>query len=201
MYADDNRDYVPEEGNTIVQIDDPQNVDAWYNIVVTYTGGQPLTNAYLAVPRNPPLPGSKSIFSCPSTQEPNTNYKKPPYTDRAFFMYGENGRLCVNKSTRASGASQTKLSGIKKVVDTIFLAETDPNSTPPPGIAQSNVTGQYGVARHAGNKRGNFSMCDGSSRAAGTNEFIRTSTDSNNSGGEWGTPRQMYWYPASDTPN
>lgn len=201
MYADDNRDFVPDEGNTVVQIDDPQNQDAWYNVVAPLIGQPALTNLYFSNPRNPPVPGTKSIFSCPSTAEPNSNYKKPPYTDRAFFMYGENGRLCVNKSTRAAGASQTRLSNIKKVVDTIFLAETDPNSTPAPGIAQSNVTGQYAIARHVGGKRGNFSMCDGSARSAGTNEFLRTSTESNNASAEWAVERKMYWYPASDTPN
>jgi len=201
MYADDNRDFVPDEGNTIVQIDDPQNQDAWYNVVAGYMGSQPLTNSYFASPRTPPLPGTKSVFSCPSAQNPNNTYKTPPATSRAFFMYGENGRLCVNKSTRAAGAGQTKLSGIKKVVDTIFIAEVDPNSPNNTGAAQSNVTGQYAVARHAGDKRGNFSMCDGSSRAAGTNEFLRTSTESNNASEEWRMERRIYWYPSETTPN
>jgi prepilin-type N-terminal cleavage/methylation domain-containing protein/prepilin-type processing-associated H-X9-DG protein len=199
MYADDNRDFVPQEGNTILPIDDLQNVDAWYNVVVTYASIQPLTNSYLpAATRNPPLPGTKSIFSCPATADPDPSlYKKPPLaSDRAFFMYGENGRLCVNKG---SGSPQTKLSYVKKMVDTIFLAETDPNGSP--GVSQSNVTGQYATARHAGKTRANFSMCDGSSRAAGTNDFLRTSTESNSSSAEWLVERKIYWYPASDTPN
>src|SRR6266481_991650 len=33
MYADDFEDKVPEEGNTIVPIVAPENVDAWYNVV------------------------------------------------------------------------------------------------------------------------------------------------------------------------
>ena len=203
MYADDNRDFVPNEGNTIVQIDDPQNADAWYNIVVSYAGSQPLTNSYFpAVTRNPPLPGSKSIFSCPATSDPDPSlYKKPPLaSDRAFFMYGENGSLCVNKG---SGSPQTRLSNIKKPVDTIFLAETDPNNKDNnPSIAQSNIKGQYASsARHGGNKLANFSMCDGSSRAARTNDVIRTSLEGNNAAEEWKIERKMYWYPAPDTPN
>jgi prepilin-type processing-associated H-X9-DG protein len=113
-------------------------------------------------------------------------------------MYGENGRLCVNAGT-AAGAGQTKLSAIPKPVDTIFMAEVDPNSPNNTSPAQSNVTGQYAVARH--NKRGNFAMCDGSARTAITNEFIRSSQESNNSSDEWATPRKMYWYPTSTTPN
>ncbi len=201
MYADDNRDFVPDEGNTVVQIDDAQNVDAWYNVIAPYTGGKPLTAAYNDTPRNPPVPGTKSIFSCPTTANPNNTYKTPPASSRAFFMYGENGRLCVNKSTRASGAVQTKLSNIKKMVDTVFIAEVDPNSPSNTGAAQSNVTGQYAVARHAGDKRGNFSMCDGSSRSAGTNEFLRTSSESNSASEEWNIARKIYWYPSDSTPN
>jgi prepilin-type processing-associated H-X9-DG protein len=97
----------------------------------------------------------------------------------------------------------TKLSGVKNPTDTIFLAEVDPNSPSNDSAAQSNVTGQYAVARH--DKRGMFSMCDGSSRAASTNEFLRNADESNNasngSTGEWDKPRRMYWYPTSTTPN
>ncbi len=201
MYADDNRDFVPEEGNTLLQIDDAQNIEAWYNVVPGYMGGQALTNFYIGTPRNPPVPGSKSIFSCPSAANPNNTYKTPPASSRAFFMYGENGRLCVNRSSRAAGAGQTKLTSVKKVVDTIFIAEVDPNSPDNTGAAQSNVTGQYAVARHAGNKRGNLSMCDGSARTATTNEFLRTSAESNAALEEWKTERKIYWYPSSTTPN
>ena len=207
MYADDNRDFVPDEGNTAVQIDDSQNVDAWYNAVAPLIGQQPLTNYYAGTPPNPPLPGTKSIFSCPATGQPDNNYKKPPQASRAFFMYGENSRLCVNKSTRSGGVSQTKLSNIKKVSDTIFIAEVDPNSgNVGNNLALSVVTGQYAVGRHSGN-RGNFALCDGSARSARTNEFLRTSGEANNADQEWGPcagpliQRTIYWYPACDTPN
>lgn len=206
MYADDNRDFVPEEGNTIVPIDDAQNADAWYNVVVTYTGNKPLTDAYLPVAtRKPPVPGSKSIFSCPSTPDPDPSlYKKPPVaSDRAFFMYGENGALCVNKSSRASGASQNRLSYIKKPVDTIFLAETDPNNKAnAPGVSQSNIKGQYATsARHGGNKLANFSMCDGSSRGARTNDVLRTTAEGGSASEEWKIERKMYWYPSPTAPD
>ncbi|MEI2722342.1 MAG: H-X9-DG-CTERM domain-containing protein [Verrucomicrobiota bacterium] len=55
------------------------------------------------------------------------------------------------------------------------------------------------MGRHDG--RGNFSMCDGSARAAKTNDFIRTATESNGASSEWAVPRKMYWYPSSDTQN
>jgi prepilin-type N-terminal cleavage/methylation domain-containing protein/prepilin-type processing-associated H-X9-DG protein len=205
MYADDNNDMVPEEGSsqTSVSILDPKNVDAWYNTVPPTLSLPTLVALYKATPATPPLPGSRSIFSCPGCPNPNNPtkpYADPPGLGRAFFMYGENSRICINKpDPPAVRTGNTKLSSIRKPSDTIFLAEVDPNSPNNTAAAQSNVTGQYAVARHS--QRGNFSMCDGSSRSAKTNEFIRTSAESNDAGTEWSVDRKMYWYPSPTTPN
>jgi prepilin-type N-terminal cleavage/methylation domain-containing protein/prepilin-type processing-associated H-X9-DG protein len=202
MYIDDYRDFVPEEGNVGSPIIDPANADAWYNAVTPFIGSITLANLYRQTPPNPPLPGSRTIFSCPSAPDPAraaVPYRNPPDVSRAFFMYGENGRLCINKGTRATGVPQTKMSNVKNVSDTIFTAEVDPNSPNNNNVAQSNVTGQYAVARH--NQRGNFAMCDGSSRGARTNEFLRTSAESNSAAAEWAVGRKMYWYPTESTPN
>src|SRR5689334_5323702 len=48
MYTDDNNDAVPEEGNTILPIAAPENVDAWYNIIAPYIKQPAMTNLYLA---------------------------------------------------------------------------------------------------------------------------------------------------------
>lgn len=202
MYTDEYNDYVPEEGNTQKSIIDPENKEAWYNSVPPTFNSQTLSNLYKATPPIPPLPGSRSIFSCPSCPAPNNpanQYANPLGIGRAFFMYGENGRLCINKPSGGVRITNTKLSFVKNPSDTIFLAEVDPNSPNNTAPAQSNVTGQYAVARH--DQRGNFSMCDGSSRTARTNEFLRASTESNNASSEWATVRKMYWYPSSDTLN
>ncbi len=208
MYADENNDVVPEEGNTslpIVDVNSGNASEAWYNSVVTTVGQPKLMDLYLRTPAAPPLPGSKTIFSCPTCPLPNTTYANPPTIARSFFMYGMNGRLCINRGTRASqGIGNTKFTTIRKPVDTILIAEVDPNSSNNTGPAQSNVTGQYAVARH--DKRGNFAMADGSARVARTNEFLRTSTESNgvfprNGEIEWAVDRKMYWYPSADTPN
>ncbi|MEI6196204.1 MAG: prepilin-type N-terminal cleavage/methylation domain-containing protein [Verrucomicrobiota bacterium] len=197
MSADDNNDLVPQEGNTTLLINNPANADAWYNSVSMTVGQQALTNLYMSL--TPPLPGSSTIYSCPSCPDPNnptSPYNTPPNMNKAFFMFGENGRLCVN-----AGNSQTKLTTVAKPTDTIFMAEVDPNSPNNTGPSQSNVTGQYAVGRHSSGKIGNFSMCDGSSRGVRTNEFIRTSTESNSSTAEWATERSIYWYPSASTPN
>jgi prepilin-type N-terminal cleavage/methylation domain-containing protein/prepilin-type processing-associated H-X9-DG protein len=194
LYADDNRDAVPEEGNTVTPVVDPTNADAWYNLVSLLVGQPAMADLYNANPINPPVPGSRNIYSCPSSLQPRV----APTRFQAFFMYGENGRLCINKSTRATGVGQTKFATIQRPTDTILIAEVDGNSTTA-GVAQSNVTGQYAVGRH--DRKGNFAMADGSARSARTNEFLRTSTESNNATDEWNTPRVIYWYPTSATPN
>jgi prepilin-type N-terminal cleavage/methylation domain-containing protein/prepilin-type processing-associated H-X9-DG protein len=210
MYADDNGDAVPEEGNTQWPIADDKNsgnlTEAWYNTVSVFISQPRLVDLYTRTPPSPPLPGTKSIFSCGSCPDPSKaaiKYGNPPDYQpdirRAFFMYGENGRLCINRSTRATGVGQTKFANMRKATDTILVAEVDPNSPSNSGPAQSNVTGQYAVARH--DNRGNFAMADGSSRAARTNEFIRTSAESNSSTEEWKIDRKMYWYPSENTPN
>ena len=200
MYSDDNNDRVPQEGNTTLAINNPVNASAWYNAVSVTINQPALTNLYSVANPNPPLPGSPSLYSCPSCPDPNGTYAKPPNANKAFFMYGENGRLCVN-----AGNAQTKLSGVLKPADTIFMAEVDPNSADNTGAAQSNVTGQYAVGRHSNGKMGNFSMCDGSARGVRTNEFMRTVTEANNASpednGEWAKDRTIYWYPTPTTPN
>jgi prepilin-type N-terminal cleavage/methylation domain-containing protein len=218
MYADDNNDNVPEEGNVAAGINDPgsttstDNFDyAWYNCVAPTISQPRLVNLYGASgnPLNPPLPGSSTIFSCPGAPNPNSTYQNPPTVRKAFFMYGENSRLCVNFSTRTQkGYSQTKLSGMPTPSATIFLAENDPDSASDTSPSQSNVTGFYSVARHSKNTFGNFSMCDGSARSARTNEFWRTQGEADDdyltTGSialEWETSRTMYWYPSPTTPN
>lgn len=198
MYADENNDYVPQEGNTIAPVNrKPDNVDAWYNTVSVYVKQPSLASLYTATPPAPPLPSTRIIYSCPSAEKPNWE----PSVTKAYFMYGENGRLCVNKSSSNEGRSQTKFSQIVYPVDTILFAEVNGNS-PTAGAAQSNVTGQYAVAKHEG--RGQFAMCDGSARSARTNEFLRTPTESNSCKAEWDPakmPRRMYWYPTPNTPD
>jgi hypothetical protein len=112
------------------------------------------------------------------------------------------------------GIGQTKLGDIVKVYNTIFLAELNPNTTVSHPVSQSNVTGYYvaggladagsgsGTTRH--DKLDNFAMCDGSARAARTNEFARTQGEADDSHKEWDPTfgeRAMYWYPNQDTPN
>jgi len=196
MFADENDDEVPEEGNTVLPINNPQNADAWYNQVPLQIGKQRLVDLYTVTPTDPPVPGSGTIFACPSAPNPTGS----PSVSKAFFMYGMNGRLCINKSTRTGPpvVGQTKLSAVLRPSDTIFLGEVNGNS-PTAGAAQSNVTGQYATGHHDG--RGILSMVDGSAQNLRTNDFVRTQAESNSASEEWKTERQVYWYPSANTPN
>lgn len=205
MYADDYNDQVPEEGNTVQSIADLNSGnrnEAWYNSVPGFINQPSLVVLYTQDPKAPPLPNSLTIFSCPAAPDPAkaaNPYASPPTLARAYFMYGENGRLCINRSTRAGGVAQTKFVNILKPTDTILMAEVDPNSPNNTAIAQSNVTGQYAVGRH--DKRGEFAMADGSARLIRTNDFVRTSEESNDGKKEWASERVVYWYPSPETPN
>ena len=193
LFALDNDDEVPEEGNTVIPVIHAQNEEAWYNLISASIDQPTMASLYTA--NTPPLPKDKTIYSCPAAPPPNF----APNPRKAFFMYGMNGRLCINKSTRAAGKPNTRLSGVIKPSDTVFVAEVDGNS-PTAGAAQSNVTGQYAVARHE-RKRGQFAMCDGSARVIPLPEFARTAGESNNASEEWAVSRAVYWYPTATTPN
>lgn len=203
MYADDNDDQVPEEGNTTQSIFAYNNIchnrtNAWYNAVPPTLNLPTLIEFYQD--HNPPLPGSRTIFSCPSCPRPNPSvYHNPPDFSKAFFMYGENARACINGAAM-SGMPNVKFAQVRKSSETILMAEVDPNTaTSPSDVSISVVTGQYAVARHSG--RGDFAMFDGGARAYRTNDFLRTSAEANSASDEWAVPRNVYWYPSATTPN
>jgi prepilin-type N-terminal cleavage/methylation domain-containing protein/prepilin-type processing-associated H-X9-DG protein len=210
MYAEDNRDFVPEEGNIANAINDPGSTSApyaannrdfaWYNCVAASISQPSLITLYNN--NNAPVPGSSTIFSCPTAAPPSPSVFSLPLTVRkAYFMYGENSRLCVNFGTIMGGAAQTKLSQVVKPTDTVFIAELDGNSASGSDLALSVVTGQHCFARHANNKRANFALCDGSCRAATTNEFTRPSGETT-AAQEWAAAEHpIYWFPTPTTPN
>jgi prepilin-type N-terminal cleavage/methylation domain-containing protein len=247
MYCDDNKDNVPEEGDTGQNINytggsggTPNYTLAWYNVVPPMVGSDPLVSLYGAYghPVEVPLPTTRSLFSCPScpplpVSAPSSVYDgytvPTPTVNQAFFMYGENCRLCINWGTRyptsAGGAqvmSQTRLTRVVQPSATPFLAELNPYASTAVttasgassqessvGPASSCVSAFYAVARHDHNKIGNFSMCDGSALSLHTNDFWETqpmadglqSTPADTGQQEWATTRKVYWYPSPTTPN
>jgi prepilin-type N-terminal cleavage/methylation domain-containing protein len=198
MYGDDINDQVPEEGNTSAMINDTQNQDAWYNAVAAYIKQPSMVALYTANPRNPPIPSTRSIYSCPVCPPPDAadGYDIPPTVRKAFFMYAENSRICINRGDR--GGSNTKFSQVVKPSDTVLVAEQNPHTATQP--SESVTTGYYAVGRHDGNTRGIFAMADGSGRSVRTNDFIRTQEEANHAAIEWSKERKIYWFPTPTTP-
>ncbi len=228
MYSSDNNDFVPEEGNTLEPINytgsgggTPNYTMAWYNTLPPNMNQPSMNNLYglNGYPANPPLPSSHTIFACPSCPAPlkSLGYGNPPTVKMAFFMYGENSRLCVNWGTRytpsgvPTGVQQTRMSKLKFPSATVFAAEVDPNASSGSssvgnpessiGPAESCTTGFYAISRHMHGTLGEFTMCDGSSISAHTNEFWETQNVADNATNEWAQYHSIHWYPSITTPN
>lgn len=203
MYADDNRDFVPEEGNIGQRIDQAANANAWYNAVPPSIGLKPLTNMYAG--QQYPVPGLPTIFSCPAAEEPNPK----PSKAYAYFMYGENNWLCVNAGDLAKGYPQTRFSQLPRPAQTILMAEVDGNQHSGGG-SQPSVSGvapNYVFFRHpdwhkADTSRGVFSLADGHAVALKQSEVRHAPFDTGGGASEWGGTNSWayYWYPTPTTP-
>jgi prepilin-type N-terminal cleavage/methylation domain-containing protein/prepilin-type processing-associated H-X9-DG protein len=179
MYEDDNDEYFPYEGNP-GDLTQSGNDDAWYNSTPEYAGGTALTNLYNQ--GNPPLPGVKSLFTCPSVKRAPA--VAPTIANGGYFMYGFNNRMDPN------GPLRFKRSQCEKPTDTVTFTENSESTFP--------STSRFTPARH--DLRANLGFADGHAQAIHTNDYKRTSTEDNNSVLEWNRPRVVYWYPFSGAP-
>jgi prepilin-type N-terminal cleavage/methylation domain-containing protein len=216
LYSQDDHDMVPEEGDIGSSIANPgadgttDNLDyAWYNAVPPMINCPKLVSLYggFHSPTNTPLPESSSIFSCPACGEPilSLGYTRPLSVEKAFFMYAENCRICVDAATVAAGARQTHLTDVLHPSATVFVAENNPNptdgSTVYPSESLTSAHAGYVDGRHSYRRRGNLAMVDGSAMCALTNNYMESEDMANSAALEWASPRLIYWYPAPTTPN
>ncbi len=182
MYGDDNEDYFPYEGAP-GDISTGNNVDAWYNSTAENAGTPTLTNLYLN--GQPPLPGSKNLFTCPSVKK---GPAAPPTMANAFFMYGFNNRMDPN------GAARFKRSECVRPVDTVTFTENSEGNFP-------SSSGRFTPARHS--LRACLGFADGHAQVVHTNDYKRTSAEDSGATAstvEWSRPRIVYWYPYSGAP-
>jgi type II secretory pathway pseudopilin PulG len=200
IYSDQNRGLVPEEGDLTKTTVNSGNGDAWYNLAV-----QPEFPSYVSLysSHNYPVPGNGSVYSCPAAPVPPPGQ---PSLAWAYFMYGENNWLCVNKGSRAGGAQQTRIPTLPRPSVTILLAENDDDyATSSAYPALSGTHGKFAVARH--DSACLMVMIDGSVRGFRTNEFMH---DDSSPGHEWYanlndtnggfTAYPCYWWPTPTTP-
>jgi len=187
MYGDDNEEYFPYEGNTGDDIDELKNLDAWYNTCTVYAGQQKLKDLYAA--GNPPLPGYRSIFTCPTVRKGPSS---PPTKDMPYFMYGFNNRLDPNDPAPPAPPAQFRRQDVLRPTDTVSFTENNENNF-------SSTSGAFTPARHS--KRANLGFVDGHAEAVHTNDYFRLSPSEDNAAGEWSKPRRVYWFPYPTAPN
>jgi prepilin-type N-terminal cleavage/methylation domain-containing protein/prepilin-type processing-associated H-X9-DG protein len=180
MYEDDNNDVFPYEGSS-GDISTGFNSGAWYNSTTEYISSPKLMELYQQ--GRPPVKGTKSLFTCPSTITTPTIL---PTLNRPFFMYGFNNRMDPN------GAPFFKRTQVLRPTQTITFTENSENTFP-------STSGQYTLARHS--QAANLAFVDGHASLVKSNVFYRTSAEDNSSVEEWKTERQVYWYPFSGAPN
>jgi len=176
MYEDDNEDFFPYEGNPS-DISSGLNLNAWYNSTASYAELPRLMDLYTQ--GTPPVPGGKSIFTCPSSvTKPAPN---PPTVTGPCFMYGFNNRLDPD------GPSQYKRSEAIKTAETVTFTENSEGIFP-------STSGAFSLARHS--RKANLGFVDGHVGAVHTNDYRRSTAD-DAAGGvwEWSSPRKVYWYP------
>src|SRR5687767_9428699 len=179
MYNDDFYEYFPYEGAN-GDISTGFNTSAWYNLVPPMVGMKSLMALYAET--NPPVPGSKTLFTCPaSTKRPATR----PTVNNAFFMYGFNNRMDPN------GPEQFKVTEVQKPVETVTFTENSEDAFP-------STSGRFTPARHG--LSANLVFADGHASLTKSNDYFRTTAEDNNSATEWSKPRKVYWYPYPGAP-
>jgi prepilin-type N-terminal cleavage/methylation domain-containing protein/prepilin-type processing-associated H-X9-DG protein len=174
MYSDDNEDYFPYEGNPFVAIDTGRNLEAWYNVVSELAGLAPLRVLYAR--DIAPVPGSRSLFTCPSAGKAPA---KPTVT-RPYFMYGFSTRLDPN------GAQRFTRDQVQRPVETVTFTENNESYYP-------SSSGRYTPARHT--RRANLGFVDGHAEPIHTNAYCRTAAEDVDASVEWAQARTVYWYP------
>jgi prepilin-type processing-associated H-X9-DG protein len=188
MYADDWRDYMPYEGVGGSDITQSFQLSAWFNILSPYMKQPRLMDLY--VQNKVPMPGTKSIYICPSA--PDITYT--PTTTNAYFSYAMNRVLTglsgqVYKRSKAVSPAQTILFSESEnndfpFTDGFYIGPT--TTVPPPA----------GTPRHSGGN--NFVFVDGHAQWYTQADYSRTKAEATNADVEWAQPRVLYWFPCGD---
>jgi prepilin-type processing-associated H-X9-DG protein len=188
MYADDWNDYMPYEGQSGgTSILSGFNLGAWYNILGPYVGGKSLADLYNG--NTIPVPGTKSLFICPSA--PKITYT--PIPTKPYFSYA------MNRTLTGLAGKVYKRSIATKPSETIFVAESENNDY---SFTDGFFIGTYGTPpenapRHSGGR--NFCFLDGHAEWYKMDDYSRTSAESANGTGsrvEWAhdPPYKIYWW-------
>ena len=188
MYEDDFDDFFPYEGNpSNISID--KNTNAWYNVCATYASQPQMMDLYAQ--NNPPLPGTKTIFTCPSVRQGPT---AAPTVNNPFFMYGFNNRMDPNDPP--GGDLLFRRTQVLKPADTITFTENSEGTFPSTYGAPGPPP--FVPARHS--SRANLAFVDGHAASVQSKDYtLRAGEDTAIE--EWSRPRTVYWWPFPTAPN
>ena len=127
MYCDDNDDYIPYLGGSAPPpIDQDYNSPAWFNSLSPYIGTPALKLLYTSTPTRIPLPGTKSIFICPSVKYAPAGQGTD--TSHPYFSYQMNRVL-----TGSLGSCPDNIYKRGKVdlpSQTVFMCDSDNSPYP-----------------------------------------------------------------------
>lgn len=193
LYVEDNHEFFPYEGRQGDPINVAPNTEAWYNVVPPLAKIPTLVAMYQE--GEPPLPGTKNIFTCPTVRK---GPPAPPTFATPFFMYGFNNRMDPN------GPDRFRLSQVVRPSETVIVTENSEDDYP-------STSGVYTPARH--NMRASLGFVDGHAESVHTNDYRRNPPEDGigrdeitgkgstaASTAEWGSEalpkgRKVYWYP------
>ena len=177
-------DYIPLEGVGLPRKRWPYG---WYNAVPQYVNTPSLFALYAQ--GKPPIPTTKSIYSCPST----TNCPANPTDANPFYMYGMNGRMDPN------GPGLFKRAQSVKPSETIMFCENEGSF--------SSTNGKYCPARHSGGS--NFVFVDGHANWLKFQDYCRAlnpgcsnaiSESDSSASGDWDKSVVYHWFPFPNSP-
>src|SRR5262249_41177975 len=135
-----------------------KNLSAWYNVASVYASQPRLMDLYLR--GRPPVPGTKSIFVCPSTK--GFPVPNPPTVAKPYFMYGFNNRMDPNDPPEPAPPLQFRLSEVLKPSDTVIFTENSESRFP-------STYGSFVPGRHEG--RANLGFVDGHAAPVHSNDY------------------------------
>lgn len=177
LYTDDNHDEFPFDGTPSQAIHQGRNKKAWYNVIPPKMSKDSLVELYRQ--KRPPLPGTRTMFNCPTpvTRRAVTNASP----SRPWFMFGMNGRLIPD-----GGTDKVHEADVSRPDQTILITDTHERNVP-------FATGGWFLARH--DLKSSVYFLDGHSETVKSNVLFRARSVDGSARREWATNRAVYWFP------
>ena len=192
MYCDDWNDYMPGEGGdtSTTAINTDYMLSAWFNVLSPYINTPALKDLYYSTPPNIPMPGTKSIYICPSVR-PNS-VSDYGTTSKPYFAYAMN-RLLTGELPGCTG-NLHKRGAVQLPSQTVFITESDGASGWSYSFTDGGFLGQV-TPRHSGGS--NMVFVDQHAewvRQADYKWPASCGAGSHIALAEWLTSRKIFWF-------